>query len=109
MSDPKDPTSADDVDTEGPGAAADPGTEAPGAAADAGTEAPGTGPSGAPSEEELRAGCRLRARAVDMVVSGTTTSGETPRCTMSFLYWGPSAVIHAMVSPPNRAGATLSG
>ena len=54
-------------------------------------------------------GWRLRASAVDMTCSGTSTSGETPRCTISFLKRGPSGVTQAIVRPPKSAGATLSG
>ncbi len=54
-------------------------------------------------------GCRLRASAVDMVATGTRTSGETPRCTASFLCCGPWPSTHAMVRPATSAGATLSG
>lgn len=50
-----------------------------------------------------------RATEVDIVKSGTNTSGATPRCTSSFLCCGPCSSTQAIVRPPNRAGATLSG
>src|SRR3569833_3649634 len=54
-------------------------------------------------------GSSPRARSVARRASGTSATGRTPGVTFSLVSRGPEGVCQAIVRPPARHGATLSG